>query len=308
VSNPLVSVIMASHNAAPFIGEALESVLSQSYEELELIVVDDCSSDGTAEVVAEYSERMPDRLRWTRKKQREGPCRARNDALALVRGHLVCWMDHDDIWMRTKVEEQVRVFEQQPEVGLVYSYFDAFDSDSGETISWPDGRRDFAGDVLADLLVTGCFIGSITTMFRSEALDSRGRRLRDRDFSIGDDYYLWLAIAHDWRVVRIPRVLARYRRHPGNESTRVASEIDFHRWRVGLLHEFFKEFPTVTNRLSRRDRMALAWQFVRAARLELTDGHLRQAGREAIHATMLDPAALGRSFLGTRAPRAARDP
>ena len=165
---------MASHNAAPFIGDALDSILAQSYDELELIVVDDSSSDGTAEIVSGYSERMPDRIRWRQKRVREGPCRARNEALGLARGPLVCWMDHDDLWMPTKVEEQVALFEQRPEVGLVYSYFDAFDSASGETIPWPDGRRDFEGDVLADLLVTGCFIGSITTMFRREALDRAG--------------------------------------------------------------------------------------------------------------------------------------
>ena len=297
---------MASHNAAPFIGDALDSILAQSYDELELIVVDDSSSDGTAEIVSGYSERMPDRIRWRQKRVREGPCRARNEALGLARGPLVCWMDHDDLWMPTKVEEQVALFEQRPEVGLVYSYFDAFDSASGGTIPWPDGRRDFEGDVLADLLVTGCFIGSITTMFRREAFDRAGGKLREKDFSIGDDYYLWLSIAHDWRVARIPRVLARYRRHPGNESARVASEIDFHRWRIGLLHEFFDEFPGAADRLGRRDRVALAWQLVRAARLELAQGHVRRAGREAFYATKLDPAALGRSLMGARVPKAAR--
>jgi glycosyltransferase involved in cell wall biosynthesis len=263
VSEPLVSVIMATHDAAEFIGETLDSVLGQSYGPLELVVVDDCSTDGTADMVAGYAERAPQRMRWVRKGVREGPCRARNDALALARGPLVCWADHDDLWEPTKVEEQVRLLEARPDVGLVYSYLDAFDSDTGEPVHWPDGRRDFEGDVLAELLRLGCFIGSITTMFRREALDRRGGRLRERDFSIGDDYWLWLTIALDWQVARIPRVLARYRRHAGNESARVASEIDFRRWRADLVAEFLGEFPEARAHLDRDDRAALARQLAR---------------------------------------------
>src|SRR5262249_32647277 len=143
-----------------------------------------------ADIVASYAHRMPDRVRFVSKSVREGPCRARNDALMLARGSLVGWIDHDDLWMPMKIEEQVAVLDTHPEIGLVYSYFDAFDSDSAQAIPWPDGRRDFEGDVLAELLLIGCFIGSITAVFRREALDRRGGQLRHSDFSIGDDYYL----------------------------------------------------------------------------------------------------------------------
>jgi glycosyltransferase involved in cell wall biosynthesis len=306
MSSPLVSVIMASHNAAPFIGEALDSVVGQTYGELELIVVDDCSTDRTAEILAGYAERLPERVRWMRKKKREGPCRARNDALGIARGPYVCWMDHDDLWTPTKVEEQVRVLEERPRVGLAYSYFDAFDSMSKDPIPWPDGRRDLEGNVLGELLLIGCFIGSITAMFRREALDRRGGRLRERDFSIGDDYYLWLTIALDWQVARIPRVLARYRRHPGNESARVASQMDFARWRGGLLQEFLAEFPEATGLLTRHQRIAVAAQLMRTARVELAHGNAGKAGVEAAAASRLDRITVIRTLLGTRAPAAAR--
>jgi glycosyltransferase involved in cell wall biosynthesis len=278
---------MASHNAAPFVCEAIESVLEQTYELLELIVVDDSSSDGTTEIIAGYADREPQRLRFKPKRVREGPCRARNEALGLARGSLVSWIDHDDLWMPTKVEEQVGLLDERPEVGLVYSYFDAFESQSGQEISWPDGRRDLQGDVLADLLLIGCFIGSITSMFRRQALDRSGGQLRQRDFSIGDDYYLWLTIALEWPVARIPRVLARYRRHDANESARVASSMDFQRWRAALVQEFLDEYPEARQRLGPRDRWALARYLIRAARLELAAGQARQATREARSASML---------------------
>jgi glycosyltransferase involved in cell wall biosynthesis len=257
VSDPLVSVIMASHDAAPFVGDAVDSVLGQSYGELELVVVDDCSTDGTAEILAAYAEREPDRFRWQPKQVREGPCRARNEALAMTRGSLICWADHDDVWLPAKVEQQVRLMEERPDVGLVYTYFDAFESETGAILDWPDGRRDFEGDVVAELLTIGCFIGSITTMFRREAFDRSGGRLRERDFSIGDDYWLWLTIGLDWQVARIPRVLARYRRHSGNESARVAEQLDFRRWRAEFVEEFLSEYPEAKRRLNWRERRAL---------------------------------------------------
>jgi glycosyltransferase involved in cell wall biosynthesis len=284
---PQVSVIMASYNSAPFIAESIGSVLEQTHESLELIVVDDCSTDGTTEIIADYAARYTGRVQWKRKRVREGPCRARNEALELARGSLLCWMDHDDTWSPTKVAEQVRTLEERPEVGLVYTYFDAVDSYSGETLHWPDGRRDLEGDVVSDLVMIGCFIGSITTMFRRSAMARSGGRLRDRDFSIGDDYYLWLTIALDWQVARIPRVLAWYRRHEKNESSRVAEQIDFDAWRRALIDEFLAEFPEARDRIRPRDRILLALQLGRAAGRALRRGKVGRAGRETAQAARL---------------------
>jgi glycosyltransferase involved in cell wall biosynthesis len=287
VTAPLVSVIMASYNAETFIGEAIESVLNQTYQPLELVVVDDCSSDATPEVVSGYAQREPARVRLHRKKIREGPCRARNCALGLTHGPLVCWLDNDDVWLPTKVADQVAALSDRPEVGLVYTYFDAFDSDTGEFIPWPDGRRTQQGNVLGDLLLLGCFIGSSTAMFRREVLDLREIQLRQRDFSIGDDYYLWLTISLDWQIAHVPRVLARYRRHSANESSRVVADVDFARWRASLVREFLDEFPEATRRLQRSDRAAVARYLLRSACNELKGGNLSTAGREARVATHL---------------------
>jgi glycosyltransferase involved in cell wall biosynthesis len=278
---------MASHNSAPFIAETMDSVLGQTYESLELIVIDDCSVDGTAEIVSEYAARWRGRMRWKRKSIREGPCRARNDALRLARGTLLCWMDHDDTWSPSKVSEQVETFDVRPDVGLVYTYFDAFDSRSGKTLPWRDGRRDFEGDIVSDLLTVGCFIGSITTMFRRSAMHRAGGRLRDRDFSIGDDYYLWLTIALDWQVARIPRVLARYRRHPKNESSRVAGAIDMRAWRLDVVHEFLEEFPEARARIRPGARVTLARQLAGHAGSELRRGQVLGARKDIVRASRM---------------------
>jgi teichuronic acid biosynthesis glycosyltransferase TuaG len=293
VERPMVSVLMAAFNAAEFIGPAIESFLDQTYRASELLVVDDASTDGTASIVERYAEKEPSRVRLIRLGTNGGPCRARNVALDHARGEFIAWLDDDDLWLPSKLEEQIRVLLERPEVGLVYSYFDTFDSESEATIDWPDGRRDIEGDILADLFFVGCFIGSVTTLWRRSALETRQRRLRDRDFSFGDDYWLWLTIALDWQVARIPRVLARYRRHAGNFSARTAAGAG-HLLQVTLLEEFLAQFPDASPRLGSKRGKGMARHLLLAAGVEAARGHRLAAARLRMRAVLWDPACLRR--------------
>jgi len=282
---PLVSVVMAAHDGTAYIAEAVGSVLAQTHADLELIVVDDASTDGTPELL----ERVGDpRITVVRRARNEGPCRARRIGFDRARGDFCCWIDQDDLWLPTKVAEQLAVMAARPDVGLVYTYFDAFDSASGRTLPWADGRRDYEGDVLAPLFVEGCFIGSITTMVRRSALATRGLRIRDRDFSFGDDYHLWLGLALDWQVARIPRVLARYRRHTGNESARLERE-NADLMRTRLLLEFLREQPDAAARLGRARGVGLGRHYWLAARFERRAGNRRAARRLTARALAEDP-------------------
>lgn len=294
---PLVSVFMASHNAAAVIEETLDSVIVQTYEPLELVVVDDRSTDGTVEILERYRQAHPDRMRLHLKSRREGPCRARNEALALCTGSLLCWADHDDVWAPNKVELQVSVMREKPDVGLIYTYLEAFDSASGQELAWPDARRDQEGDVLGELFLIGCFIGSITTMFRREAVPGP-LRLRDRDFSFGDDYALWLRIALRWQVALIRQPLVRYRRHAHNESDRIALASNLFLRIRELQLEFLREFPEARERLRRQWRPAVAEQTIFAARQELDQGRRGYGRWLAFRALLLDPETVKRTRWG----------
>jgi hypothetical protein len=178
---------------------------------------------------------------------------------------------------------------REPDVGLVYTGYEAFDSESGEVLPWRDESIEAEGDVLAPLFVDGCFVASLTAVFRRAVLERRGMRLRDTDFSFGDDYHLWLVLSLDWRVVRLPAVLARYRRHSGNESARLGRE-NFHLRRIALLEEFLRDYPEARQRLGAARRGGLANQYVNASLFELAHAHrplraLRYLGR----ALLLDP-------------------
>ena len=289
---PLVSVIMPTYEGAAFVGETIESVLAQTYEPIEIVAVDDASTDGTPEIVAAYGERV----RLERGRERVGPTRRRNEALSLARGELIAWLDQDDLWLPEKTERQVEVMLARPEVGLVYTGYEAFDDETGETIPWRDRDSEAEGDVLVPLFVRGCFVGSLTALFRREVLTRRSLRLRETDFSFGDDYYLWLALSLDWQVARIDEVLARYRRHRENESTRL-SGTNFHLKRIALLREFLSEFPEAETRLGKWRRRGLAEHYLKAAGFESERSRLRSAlalGRAATLAPRYTARALRR--------------
>ena len=291
---------MATRDGERYLAPAIDSVLAQTHGDLELLIVDDGSTDGTVAIAAEYANRDPARVRRVASPGGEGPCRARNRALADARGPLVCWLDQDDLWLPAKLERQVALMAARPELGLVYTHVEHFDSRTGDAIEAIDSRRDIEGDVLRELFTIGCFIGSLTAMFRREALDRRGGRLRDRDFSLGDDYYLWLTLALDWQVAVIPEVLARYRRHDGNESSRMAAALNVAAWRVGLLREFIAEFPQSRDRLGDARRAGLAWHSLLAFRTARDAGRRAEAARWALRALAYSPATVARTRLGSQ--------
>lgn len=301
MTQPLVSVIVPTHNGAPFIRECLDSALEQTYDELEVVVVDDCSTDATAEIVTAYAAQAPERVRLFRSSSRQGPCRARNEAIAKARGSLIAWLDHDDVWLPTKIERQVARFEDEP-VALVYSDWDEIDA-HGRTLPrvWPHVLIE--GDILGHLFVLGCFICSSSVVFRRSALARRRLRLREEDFSFGDDYALWLALSLDWRAACERDVLVRYRRHEGNESSRRPG-VNFHLWRIRLLDEFLETYPDAPGKLGRSRSIGFARHYLRAARFEHERGRLGCAVLYGLRAAVSDPRATSKGLL-EQAPLAA---
>lgn len=122
-------------------------------------------------------------------------------------------------------------------------------------------------------------------------------RLRETDFSFGDDYYLWLALSLDWQVALVDDVLARYRRHRRNESSRLG-ETNFHLRRIELLREFIADFPEATPRLGPWRRRGIARHYLRAANFEAANSHFRAAA-PTVRAFALAPAYTLRALRAT---------
>ena len=206
-SAPQVSVMMPSFNQVEFIGIAVESVLSQSFTDLELIVADGGSSDGTVTLL-EGLQKEDGRLRWF-SEQDNGPASALNRALAKVRGGIVGWLNSDDVYTPGAIGRAVRTLVDDPELLMVYGHGQHIDV-SGKVLNlYPTLPPDTPLDRFSD----GCFICQPTVFFRrtmSILLGDFNESLRTAfDF----DYWLRAFKYHQNRIGFVDEVQALSRLH-----------------------------------------------------------------------------------------------
>jgi glycosyltransferase involved in cell wall biosynthesis len=207
LESPTVSVVIAAFNAERTLAETLESIAAQTFRDIEVIVVDDGSTDRTAGIAAGFPQviclRQPNR----------GPAAARNRGIAVARGRYVAFVDADDLWMPEKLERQVRYLDAHPEAGMVYSDAEVFDAASGKTLCRvSDKCRLYEGDVLERLFLK-CFIPSPTPMVRRKVFEAVGSFDESRELEMAEDWAMWLRIAARWRVSVVREPLAKYRIH-----------------------------------------------------------------------------------------------
>ncbi len=212
---PLVSVVMPAYNARTYLRQAILSVLEQDYPNVELIVVDDGSSDGTAEAAESYG----DRVRVLRQKNR-GPAAARNLGMRSSSGSLIAFLDADDVWLPGKVTAQVVQLRQYPDVGMVYGGFVRWESKPDGSFDCPppptveDSRLPLveaqSGWIYHELLLDN-IVHIITAMVRRTVVDEL--RGLDEQLPTGEDYDFWLRLSRLCRVHKLNRTLAYYRIH-----------------------------------------------------------------------------------------------
>jgi len=216
---PLVSAIIPAYNAARFIEATLESILAQTYQNIEVIVVDDGSKDATPEIVRKFSDRDP---RITLIQQANaGVAAARNRAIQSAKGEFVAPIDADDIWYPHKLEKQVQCFlEANSEVGLVYAWSAHIDEDGGLTGGFNAGNRE--GRVLLDLVYRD-FVGngSVPLMRRSclEQIGGYNKNLRERESQGCEDWDIALRMAELYEFRVVPEILVGYRQSFGSMSS-----------------------------------------------------------------------------------------
>ena len=126
--SPLASVIIPTYNAEKFIANALDSVFTQTYRPIEILVVDDGSTDRTAEIVQNYQTSKTNKTNETNKtnliyihQQNSGPSRARNTGIKAAKGEYIAFLDADDLWTKNKLEKQIKLFKQDPRIDVVFT-------------------------------------------------------------------------------------------------------------------------------------------------------------------------------------------
>lgn len=218
---PKVTVLMAVYNGARFIEQAIMSVLQQSFTDFEFIIIDDGSIDETPAIIARFSE-QDQRIVSIKNDTNIGLTKSLNRGLALARGTYVARMDADDISLPNRLNLQVNVLENSPNICLVSGHIEIIDED-GRIVHRP--KR--SGDPLltAWYLVFFNYLGGHSqVMFRREmALDEKGYA-ENRPY--GQDYELWLRLALRGDILIIPETILQWRKHGEGISSQMRLEQD----------------------------------------------------------------------------------
>ncbi len=206
---PLVTVIIPSFNHAEYIPNAIESVLSQTYKHIELIVIDDGSSDNSHEVIRKYEN--DDRVISILNCTNSGQGAVLNKAIDVSRGSYICILPSDDWFLPHKIESQVRKFlASAPNVGIVYARGQRYFTDNGKTLDVE--LPVFEGYIAAELLIHGNFIYPATPMFRRECFSS----YRFDESFVAEGEAIFVKIALSYEAVYLDEVVAVMRDHTRN--------------------------------------------------------------------------------------------
>ena len=211
-SAPKVSVIMNCLNCERYLREAIDSVFAQTYEDWEIIFWEDnASKDNSEKIAKSYGHK----LRYFRSDVSLPLYGSRNLAVQKARGKYIAILDCDDLWLPTKLEEQIALFERDDGLGLVYS--DAFIfNEKGKQKRKSEIHKPYRGNIFSELLLCN-FINTQTVVIRREAFDSMDHWFDGRLIAIGD-YDAYLRISYMWKVDYVDKPLARHRVHRDSKS------------------------------------------------------------------------------------------
>ena len=207
----LVSVIVPVYNREHLVSEAVDSILSQTYKNLEIILINDGSKDASLNVLREYERRFPEKVRVL-DQQNQGQTIARNNGIKIAQGEYIAFLDSDDLWVEKKLERQIPLFE--PGVGLVYSGTEIINED-GQTIRVEPADGNLSGNIYPQLLMKNRMTGG-TVVVTAEVLDRVG--VFSTDFKAAENWDLWLRICKVSQARVVAEPLTKYRVHSDNMS------------------------------------------------------------------------------------------
>lgn len=231
--NPLVSVIMPAYNAEQYIGEAIKSVLNQTYDNLELIVIEDCSRDNTLQEIEKIKDA---RLKLYKNSQNFGIAAATNRGLEVCKGRYVALLDDDDIAMPERLSLQVEFLEEHRDIDILGGRSIVIDK-VGNVIDYDTAPRNNPKFIKAMLLFNYMDFKNGTVMIRREFITKNGLRYENECYGM-QDFKFYIESSKLGKISSIDKFLLKYRIHDKNETVKRMKE--FQRERAEKYAEFQK--------------------------------------------------------------------
>lgn len=273
---PLVTYAISCYNHESFVAQAIQSIISQTYANIELIIIDDGSTDGSRLEIEKLLDDCRQRLtRFEyRKNQNKGLCASLNEAIEWAQGDYFACLASDDFIYNDKISAQVDYLERQPSAAAVFSNVDVVD-DNGKVIrTYNPEAKTYSFEEVA---LHKHYLPAVTQLIRTNILKERGGYPEDLKI---EDWYMWLALTNQgMQVHRLNQVLAGYRRHANNTSARIDI---MHKGRLDVLERF---------ELGKLQKAAKAWAYLTSAK-EVCDIDSAKAYRLFADAVKLYPLVL----------------
>lgn len=244
-NRPTVSVIIPTYNRAELVGRAIQSVLDQTYQDFEIIIVSDGSTDNTDEVVNRYKDT---RIVYLRHNKNRGGSAARNTGINIAKGQYIGLLDSDDEWLPQKLEKQVDKLQMLPnKVGVVYSGFYYVSEKNGQNLSKvvPTLR----GNVY-DNLLQGCILGGPTPLVRKLCFEKAG--FFEEALPSCQDWDMWIRLSKYYEFDFVPDFLAKHYVHGDQISTDLRAKIKAREWIVKKYQTDLLKNPSILSRHLKR--------------------------------------------------------
>lgn len=232
---PTVSVIIPTYNRAHLVKEAIDSVLSQTYRDFEIIVVDDGSTDGTEQVLAPYKDKIIYIYQ-----ENQGGAVARNTGIKAARGKYIAFLDSDDLWFPQKLEKQVNVLNNQKEYAVVYSNLIVIDGNHNYIRGGSNDKRFPSGNIFHKVLLWQAACGYLQTLLvRKSCFEEIG--YLDVEFAMAHDRDMVVRLARRYKMYGMKEPLAIIRQHKLTKRVRdrPAKEMEYYWFK--FLDKLFNE-------------------------------------------------------------------
>ena len=274
MAQPLISVVVPAFNAASTLRESVESALKGSYENVEIIIVDDGSTDATSEIAEALS--ALDRRVSLHRRQNGGVSAALNSALAIARGEYVARLDADDLWHPAKLQRQVETAGSNPDAALIYTWVRYIDAEGRVHRDGPPQR--FPSRALCRGIYESLVGGNSSALMRRDVVQELGGY--DETLSSWEDLLLQLRISADHAIDHVPEYLVGYRVRPGSLSARPDNMLASWRKARERMDELFPQVPKFVRNWAHGKRCAeLAEGFAWKGEYRCSAGLLAEALR-----------------------------